>query len=109
MKTYGRKKTEDDNDVIVNLDDLCRLCLAKEEQLVPIFNDDEPISLPIRIMACVALEVKCCTYNIMFVFLRLCFLWFQRKIYRKKILVHYYDNFFDKDLLVYLTSDLFIS
>lgn len=58
MKTYGRKKTEDDSDVIVNLDDLCRLCLAKEEQLVPIFNDDEPIPLPIRIMACVALEVK---------------------------------------------------
>jgi hypothetical protein len=31
--------------------------MAKEDDLVPIFNNDEPIPLTLRIMACVALEV----------------------------------------------------
>lgn len=61
MKTYSRKKQDEPQEVIIDLNELCRLCMAKEDELVPIFNDDEPIPLTLRIMACVALEV-CCDY-----------------------------------------------
>lgn len=57
MKTYSRKKQGDSTDVIIHLNELCRLCLAKEDELVPIFNDDDPIPLTLRIMACVSLVV----------------------------------------------------
>lgn len=58
MKTYSRKKQDEPQEVIIDLNELCRLCMAKEDELVPIFNDDEPIPLTLRIMACVALEVS---------------------------------------------------
>lgn len=58
MKTYSRKKPGDSQEVILHLNELCRLCMAKEDVLVPIFNEDEPIPLTLRIMACVSLEVK---------------------------------------------------
>lgn len=57
MKTYSRKKSEETGEVIINLNELCRLCLTRSDELVHIFNDEEPIPLPLRIMACVALEV----------------------------------------------------
>lgn len=57
MKTYSRKKQDEPQEVIIDLNELCRLCMAKEDELVPIFNDDDPIPLTLRIMACVALEV----------------------------------------------------
>ncbi|XP_017779438.1 PREDICTED: zinc finger protein 184-like isoform X2 [Nicrophorus vespilloides] len=57
MKTYSRKKPGDQDEVIIDLNELCRLCMAKEDALVPIFNDQDPIPLSLRIMACVALEV----------------------------------------------------
>ncbi|KRT80100.1 zinc-finger associated domain containing protein [Oryctes borbonicus] len=57
MKTYSRKKPGDNQEVILDLNELCRLCMAKEDELVPIFNNDEPVPLTLRIMACVALEV----------------------------------------------------
>lgn len=59
MKTYSRKKSEETGEVIINLNELCRLCLTRSDELVHIFNDEEPIPLPLRIMACVALEVIC--------------------------------------------------
>lgn len=58
MKTYSRKKSGENSDVIINLNELCRLCLSKDEELVPIFCDEEPIPLTLRIMACVSLEVN---------------------------------------------------
>ncbi|KAK4881302.1 hypothetical protein RN001_004621 [Aquatica leii] len=57
MKTYSRKKPGETQEVILHLNELCRLCMSKEDVLVPIFNDDEPIPLTLRIMACVQLEV----------------------------------------------------
>lgn len=58
MKTYSRKKAGEKEEVIIDLDDLCRLCMSKEDDLVPIFNTDDPVPLTLRIMACVALEVS---------------------------------------------------
>lgn len=57
MKTYSRKKLDEHQEVIIDLNELCRLCMAKEDEMVPIFNDDDSIPLTLRIMACVALEV----------------------------------------------------
>lgn len=56
MKTYSRKKSDSPNNVIIHLNELCRLCLAKEDEMVHIFDEDA-IPLPLRIMACVNLEV----------------------------------------------------
>lgn len=56
MKTYSRKKGDSPSNVIIHVNELCRLCLAKEEEMVPIY-DDEDIPTPLRIMACVNLEV----------------------------------------------------
>lgn len=56
MKTYSRKKGDSPSNVIIHVNELCRLCLAKEEEMVPIY-DDEAIPTPLRIMACVNLEV----------------------------------------------------
>ncbi|XP_076251675.1 uncharacterized protein LOC143190942 [Rhynchophorus ferrugineus] len=57
MKTYSRKKVGENVEQIVDLDDVCRLCMGKEEELISIFNNDESVPLTLRIMACVALEV----------------------------------------------------
>lgn len=57
MKTYSRKKGDSPSNVIIHVNELCRLCLAKEEEMVPIY-DDETIPLSLRIMACVNLEVS---------------------------------------------------
>lgn len=58
MKTYSRKKQDDAEEVIIDLNELCRLCMSKEDEMVPIFSDEEPVPLTLRIMACVALEVS---------------------------------------------------
>lgn len=58
MKTYSRKKLGDsDQEIIIDLNDVCRLCMNKEDELISIYNNDDPIPLTLRIMACVALEV----------------------------------------------------
>lgn len=57
MKTYSRKKGDSPSNVIIHVNELCRLCLAKEEEMVPIYDDDA-IPVPLRIMACVNLEVR---------------------------------------------------
>ncbi|XP_014216317.1 zinc finger protein 543 [Copidosoma floridanum] len=57
MKTYVRKRKGDSpSNVIIHLNELCRLCLAKEDEMLPIFDEDA-MPLPLRIMACVNLEV----------------------------------------------------
>lgn len=59
MKTYSRKKLDDnDQEIIIDLNDVCRLCMIKEDELISIYNNDDPIPLTLRIMACVALEVN---------------------------------------------------
>lgn len=75
MKTYSRKKQGDTTDVIIHLNELCRLCLTKEDELIPIFNDDDPVPLTLRIMACASLVVSLniifhlqnLSYNILFI------------------------------------------
>lgn len=57
MKTYSRKKGDSPSNVIIHVNELCRLCLAKEEEMVPIYDDDA-VPMPLRIMACVNLEVR---------------------------------------------------
>lgn len=57
MKTYSRKKLDDNQEDIVDLNELCRLCMGKEDDLISIFNNGEQMPLTLRIMACVALEV----------------------------------------------------
>lgn len=56
MKTYSRKKGDSPSNVIIHVNELCRLCLAKEEEMVPIY-DDESVPLPLRILGCVNIEV----------------------------------------------------
>lgn len=56
MKTYSRKKGDSPSNVIIHVNELCRLCLAKEEEMVPIY-EDETVPLPLRILACVNIEV----------------------------------------------------
>lgn len=58
MKTYSRKKQDEPQEVILDLNELCRLCMAKEDELIPIFNNEDSVPLTLRIMACVALEVS---------------------------------------------------
>lgn len=58
MKTYSRKKLGDnEQEIIIDLNDVCRLCMNKEDELISIYNNDDSIPLTLRIMACVALEV----------------------------------------------------
>ncbi|XP_045465913.1 zinc finger protein 2-like [Harmonia axyridis] len=59
MKTYSRKKASDiqEEEVIVDLNELCRLCMNKENELVSIFAKDDPIPLTLRILSCVSLEI----------------------------------------------------
>lgn len=56
MKTYSRKKGDSPSNVIIHVNELCRLCLAKEEEMVPLY-EDETVPLPLRILACVNIEV----------------------------------------------------
>lgn len=52
-----KRKGDSPSNVILHLNELCRLCLAKDEEMVPIY-DEETIPLPLRIMACLNLEVS---------------------------------------------------
>lgn len=59
MRTYTRKQPN--HELIENVHELCRLCLCKAENSVPIFtNDKENLCavLALRIMICVGLEIK---------------------------------------------------
>jgi hypothetical protein len=56
MKTYSRKKGDSPSNVIIHINELCRLCLAKEEEMVPLYNDDT-VPLSLRILACLNIEV----------------------------------------------------
>lgn len=56
MKTYSRKKGDSPSNVIIHVNELCRLCLAKEEEMVPLY-DDETVPLPLRVLACLNIEV----------------------------------------------------
>ena len=59
MKTYVRRRKGESpsSNVILHLNELCRLCLAKEEEMMPIYDEDA-VPLPLRIMACLNLEVR---------------------------------------------------
>lgn len=57
MKTYSRKKGDSPSNVIIHVNELCRLCLTKEEEMVPLY-DDETVPLPLRILACVNIEAS---------------------------------------------------
>lgn len=60
MKTYSRKRPNEvqEEEVIVDLNDLCRLCMSKENELVSIFTNDDSIPLALRILSCVSLEAS---------------------------------------------------
>jgi hypothetical protein len=59
MKTYSRKKQPPryDFDARMDFNEICRLCLSEEGEKFQIFQDFELVPLPLRIMACVSLEV----------------------------------------------------
>lgn len=60
MKTYSRKKQPpryDFHDTRMDFSEICRLCLSEEGEKFHIFQDIELVPLPLRIMACVSLEV----------------------------------------------------
>lgn len=59
FKTYAKKPPGEEEKSTVNLQSLCRLCLSSpsEADLIGIFDNSENISLTLRIMACVSLEV----------------------------------------------------
>lgn len=41
-----------------DIDALCRLCMTRDGVTIDIFDNSENASLPLRIMACVSLEVN---------------------------------------------------
>lgn len=41
----------------VDINEMCRLCLIKPSKLLEIFETSSNLSIPMRIMACAALEV----------------------------------------------------
>jgi hypothetical protein len=60
MKTYSRKKQSpryDFDDTPMNFNEICRLCLSEEGEKFQIFEDVDDVPLPLRIMACVSVEV----------------------------------------------------
>ncbi|XP_069702449.1 zinc finger protein Paris-like isoform X1 [Periplaneta americana] len=60
MKTYSRKKQlprYDFDDAAMDFNEICRLCLSDEGEKFPIFQDVNEVPLPLRIMACVSVEV----------------------------------------------------
>ena len=49
------------NDIPPNMNELCRLCLSKESDILPIFdeeNSNNSVPLSFRILACVSIEVS---------------------------------------------------
>ncbi|KAJ8727305.1 hypothetical protein PYW07_001424 [Mythimna separata] len=59
MRTYTRKRPH--HELINDVHELCRLCLNKAEETMPIFTDDPNnicATVALRIMICVGLEVK---------------------------------------------------
>lgn len=48
---------DNDQEIIIDLNEICRLCMNKEDELISIYNNNDIIPLTLRIMACVALEV----------------------------------------------------
>lgn len=60
MKTYSRKKQSpryDFDDTSMNFNEICRLCLSEEGEKVQIFEVVDEVPLPLKIMACVSVEV----------------------------------------------------
>ncbi|CAH1174295.1 unnamed protein product [Phaedon cochleariae] len=67
MKTYSRKKggsgggevegDQEQSEVIIDLSEICRLCMSREEDLIAVYGNEDGLPLSLRIMACVALEV----------------------------------------------------
>lgn len=60
MKTYSRKKQPtryDFHGVLMDFNDICRLCLSEEGEKFQIFEDLELVPLHLRIMACLSIEV----------------------------------------------------
>ncbi|XP_072939999.1 uncharacterized protein [Epargyreus clarus] len=58
MRTYSRRKPQPQK--IEDVQTLCRLCLGKTEEMIPIFGkevNDVFATIPMRIMMCVGLEV----------------------------------------------------
>ncbi|XP_046963124.1 zinc finger protein 816-like isoform X1 [Vanessa cardui] len=57
MRTYTRKRTE--YQLIEGVHEMCRLCLEKVKETVPIFTDTDNVcaSLTMRIMMCVGLQI----------------------------------------------------
>lgn len=41
----------------IDINEMCRLCLVKPSNLLEIFDSASNLSIPMRIMACAALEV----------------------------------------------------
>ena len=64
MRTYTRKRPH--YELIEDVQDLCRLCLNKAVEAVPIFTEDPNnicATLALRIMICVGLEVRSNSLN----------------------------------------------
>jgi hypothetical protein len=60
MKTYSRRKQSpsyDFYDTHMDFSEICRLCLSEEGEKFHIFNNVDDVPLPLRIMACVSVEV----------------------------------------------------
>jgi hypothetical protein len=60
MKTYSRRKQSpsyDFNDTQLDFNEICRLCLSEEGEKFQIFKNVDDVPLPLRIMACVSVEV----------------------------------------------------
>jgi hypothetical protein len=60
MKTYSRKKQSpryEFDDTPMDFSEICRLCLSEEGEKFQIFQDVDEVPLPLRIMACVSVEV----------------------------------------------------
>jgi hypothetical protein len=60
MKTYGRRKQSpsyDFDETHMDFNEICRLCLSEEGEKFQIFKHVDDVPLPLRIMACVSVEV----------------------------------------------------
>lgn len=56
--TKNINKNESNDENAVNLNEFCRLCMTRDSVNIDIFDDNESVSLPLRIMACASLEVS---------------------------------------------------
>lgn len=52
------KSNESCDEKTFSLDDFCRLCMTRDFVNIDIFDNNENVSLPLRIMACASLEVS---------------------------------------------------